>query len=315
MNRRPLLLLAAAIVVVIAIIGLWPGKDQDEPPAADGSAAADSYVEAMGRQHEGDTPQASEAAKQPPTAAVEHETVSYGSVNGEDFNGYLAHPAGVEGALPALVMYHEWWGLNDNIRAMADRLAAHGYLVLAADFYDGKVYDTRTGAQQAMNAALNDKARLAANIYAAFDYIKSKGAPQVGVIGWCFGGSMAFQNVLLTPAGLDAAVIYYGQVGGDAEKLAPIQSPILAFFGGRDESIPPKVIESFESTMHDLDKSLEVHVYADAGHGFANPSGKAYEKKAAEDAWARTLAFLQAHMSPGGDEASASPAAPDDNPG
>ena len=67
--------------------------------------------------------------------------------------------------------------------------------------------------------------------------------------------------------------------------------------------------------MHDLDKSLEVHVYADAGHGFANPSGKAYEKKAAEDAWARTLAFLQAHMSPGGDEASASPAAPDDNPG
>lgn len=314
MNRRPLLLLAAAIVVVIAIIVLWPGKDQDEPPATDGSAAADRYAEEMGRQHQDDAPQASEAATQPPIAAVEHETVSYGSVNGKDFVGYLARPAGVEGALPALVMYHEWWGLNDNIRAMADRLAARGYLVLAADFYDGKVYDTPTGAQQAMNAALNDKARLAANIYAAFDYIQSKGAPQIGVIGWCFGGSMAFQNVLLTPAGLDAAVIYYGQVGGDAEKLAPIQSPILAFFGGKDESIRPEAIQSFERIMHDLDKSLEIQVYADAGHGFANPSGKAYRKKAADDAWARTLAFLEAHMSPAGDEAATIPAAADDKP-
>lgn len=305
------MLFAVVAVALVAILVFWL-REPGEPPADDRDTAADDadYVAQMRDQHADDSPEPSPAVEPPPLMPVEHEPVSYGSVNGSDFVGYLARPKDVETPLPALVIHHEWWGLNDNIKSMADQLAAHGYVVLATDFYDGQVYETPENAGNAMNAALNDKARLAANIYAAYDFAKSTGASSIGTLGWCFGGSMAFQNVLLVPEGLAAAVIYYGHVGGNVEQLEPIQSPVLAFFGGQDPSIPLESVQRFREHMQSLGKPVNVHVYDDAGHAFANPSGKNYRKEAAEDAWARTLAFLGEHMKPAEPESTEAAPAP-----
>lgn len=305
MNPRVLLALAALVVILLLALLFWPDGPAPENQAA---SQGEDYADTLAEQHAEDEPVASEAAAEAPAVEISSETISYGAVNGQAFEGYLAQPAEAVGPLPAVLMYHEWWGLNDNIRSMADQLAAHGYLVLALDLFDGEVYERPEQARAAVAAALQDKARLAANIYAAHDFVKARQAPHVAALGWCFGGAMAFQNALLTPHGLDAAVIYYGQVGGSAEQLKPVDFPILAFFGGKDDSIPLAAVRRFEATMTELGKPLEVHVYEDAGHAFANPSGKNYRREDAAAAWAHTLDFLAQHLKPAPAEA-APPAA------
>src|SRR5690606_333931 len=134
----------------------------------------------------------------------------------------------------------------------------------------------------------------------AYKFLEEQTAAiSIGTLGWCFGGSMSLQAALLFPDKIDAAVIYYGHVGGtSAEQLAPLQMPILGLFGGADQGIPVTDVRRFEQTLRDLGKTVEIHVYEGAGHAFANPSGQNYQAAAAQDAWARTLTFLNRHLNP-----------------
>ena len=105
---------------------------------------------------------------------------------------------------------------------------------------------------------------------------------------------------MLFPDDLDAAVIYYGQVTNDAEKLRPIGAPILGFFGDADRGISVESVEDFEKALKRLRKIHEIHVYPGAGHAFANPTGNNYKPEYADDAWEKTLTFLKQHLSAGG---------------
>jgi carboxymethylenebutenolidase len=210
--------------------------------------------------------------------------------------------------LPAVIMIHEWWGLNDNIRAMADRLAAEGYIVLAVDLYGGKVAANTAEARQFMRNVVEDPESANANIQSAYEFVRTTaGSPKVGSLGWCFGGGWSLNTAQLFPDELDAAVIFYGQVTDDEEKLRPISSPILGLFAAEDQGIKVQSVKAFGAALERLRKNHEIHIYPGVGHAFANPTGNNYDKAAAEDAWRRTLEFLDRYLS--SDDGSGSPAA------
>jgi carboxymethylenebutenolidase len=261
-----------------------------EPGGADEAAR-------MAESHEGDTTDATPMTET--SAPVDAREVAYATVDGEQVTGYLAVPEGTQdGAeLPGVIVIHEWWGLNDNIRRMADRLAGEGYRALAVDLYGGRVAETPGQAQQIMGEVSGQSEQNRANLVAAYDFLtNAQNSPQVGAIGWCFGGGMVMQAAQALPTSLEAAVVYYGFVPTDAESLRPLEMPILGIFGENDGSIPMSTVNAFESTLEELGKDAEIVSYEGADHAFANPTGQNYQPEAAEDAWQRTTAFLAEHL-------------------
>ena len=248
--------------------------------------------------HRHDYPSPTAIALVEPNVPVATEMVEYVTIDGEAINGYYAYPQDATEPLPGILAIHEWWGLNENIEAMARRLAGEGYQVLAVDLYDGQVAETPEQAKQLVQQVANNPFGAEANITKAYNYLtEEKQAPQVGSIGWCFGGSWSLETALLFPQ-LDAAVIYYGgQIGeATAEELSTLSMPILGIFGAEDSSIPIEKVEEFESRLQQRSAETEIIVYEDAGHAFANPSGQNYVPKAAEAAWEETTEFLNKYL-------------------
>ena len=234
-----------------------------------------------------------------PEVLVATESVEYVTIDGQPINGYYAYPQDVTEPLPGILAIHEWWGLNENIEAMARRLAGEGYQVLAVDLYGGQVAETPEVAKQLVQQVANNPFSAEANITKAYNYlVEEKQAPQVGSIGWCFGGSWSLETALLFPQELDAAIIYYGgQIGeATAEELSTLEMPILGIFGAEDSSIPLETVEEFESSLQQRSAETEIIVYEDAGHAFANPSGQNYVPEAAEAAWEETTEFLNKYL-------------------
>lgn len=260
-------------------------------------AADANYSERMAQQHAQDQSTPSPAARADARAAVKSQSVEYATINGRPITGYLAYPAAAEGGLPGILVFHEWWGLNANIKSMADQLAAQGYVVLAADLYQGGVAERPDAARALMEKALQDREAMAQNLRQAHAYLREQvKATRIGTIGWCFGGTVSLRTGLLLADQIDAVVIYYGHVGSDPAELKLLQAPVLGLFGGADDGIPVESVRAFETTLKQLGKPAEIHLYPGAAHAFANPSGGHYKPDAAADAWARTLAFLSQHL-------------------
>lgn len=258
-------------------------------PAAEPAERGAGYVDAMAREHAADEPVAGAAGGEAATGVVGAE-VDYGPGR-----GYLARPDGTPRA--GLVVIHEWWGLNDNIREMSNRLAAAGYLALAVDLYEGDVAGEPGEARTLMQALMRDEDRAGRHLGAALRWLETEGGvDEVGSIGWCLGGAMSLRLALQMPEELDAAVIYYGRLVTDPAELAPLRMPILGIFGAQDRGIPVESVREFEMALQALGKTHEIVIYEDADHAFANPSGTRYQPEAAADAWRRTLAFLDQHL-------------------
>ena len=254
------------------------------------------YADKMAEEHKDDTPDPGPATEGEPAASIDTSTVTYATVDGTDVQGYLARPQGAPADAPAMIVIHEWWGLNDNIRAMADKLAGEGYVALAVDLYSGVVAEDRETARETMMSAMENSALLEENLRQAHAYLEQQGSSQVGSIGWCFGGGWSLNTALLLPEQLDAAVIYYGRLVTEKEELAALEAPVLGIFGDLDQGIPLEMVEAFKTSLEELGKDAQIHIYEGADHAFANPSGTRYKADAAEDAWAKTLAFLDAHL-------------------
>lgn len=205
---------------------------------------------------------------------------------------YLSLPDGATGPVPGIVVIHEWWGLNDHIKHWADRLAALGYAAVAVDLYGGTVATTPDEAMATMKAVNPEEARrvlgAALDLLAADPRIQ---APTQAVIGWCFGGGWSLQTALDRP-GLDAAVIYYGQLETDPAVLAKIDARVLGIFATRDKGIPNEAVDRFEAGLKEAGVEASIHRY-DAEHAFANPSGARYDQAAAAAAWDVLVAFLR----------------------
>jgi carboxymethylenebutenolidase len=252
----------------------------------------------MAQMHQHDTPVASPATEPEPKVPVSTiDLANYGTADGQTLHGYVAHPKGREAAgLPGLIVVHEWWGLNDNIKAVTRRLAGEGYIALAVDLYGGSAATTPDEAQKLMGPVMSHPEVAIANLRAAYDHLKKLGATKVGVIGWCFGGGWSLQTAISNPDGIAAAVMYYGRPETDRQKLSALKAPVLGLFGANDKSIPPDSVKSFESLAHEIGKQVSVHIYDGAGHAFANPSGTNYRPEAATDAWKRSTEFLAEHL-------------------
>ncbi|WP_051358024.1 dienelactone hydrolase family protein [Rubidibacter lacunae] len=246
--------------------------------------------------HADDRPIATAIAQVPPAVPVRTETVQYATVNGKSVSGFLARPEAVTGPLPGIIAIHEWWGLNDNIRAIASRLAGEGYAVLAVDLYNGESAETPDGARALSSSVQDNPDSARDNLRQAYAYLEGSGSLTVGTVGWCFGGAWSLQTALMFPDRVDATVIYYGRLVTDADALVPLQMPILGLFGELDQGIPPSTVREFEAALQAAGKDAQIVIYENAGHAFANPSGTRYQREAAEDAWERTTTFFAEHL-------------------
>jgi len=273
------------------------GGSQDEAASAQLSETDQQIADAMVEEHGEEEPVATPAATTEPSHPVITEAIAYGELEGQNLRGYLSMPSDTTGPLPGLIVIHEWWGLNDNIKQTAERLAAEGYVTLAVDLYDGKVAAVPKEAMQLSQGLMKAPESAERNLVAAYEYLEQAvGSPRIGVIGWCMGGRWSMKTALLLPEQIDASIIYYGNVTDDEAQLATLNMPIIGFFGASDPIVKVENVRKFRTTMRRLNKPTSVHVYPDANHGFANPSGQAYNAVAAEDAWQRTLAFLRENL-------------------
>jgi carboxymethylenebutenolidase len=227
--------------------------------------------------------------------AATSKDVTYKSGD-ESVKGIVYSPEG-KGPFPALIVVHEWWGLNDWVKEQASKLADQGYVTLAVDLYRGKVATTPDEAHEIMRGVPEDRARR--DLKAAFDYLASQRdvkKNKIGAIGWCMGGGYALDVALEEPT-LAADVINYGHLATDPAELKKINAPILGLFGAQDRGITPDDVHKFEQRIKESGKKIDVTIYPDAGHAFENPNNKdGYRPKDAEDAWKKTVAFLEENL-------------------
>ncbi len=286
---------AALLATVFLLAACGSGEtDSDEAEVAAGRET----VDAMTREHAEDTTDPSPAVDiSPAREVIADPRMPYAESGDHLVYGHFAAPADVVEPLPAVILIHEWWGLNDNVRAMANRLAGEGYMVLAIDLYNGEVAESREAARLLMLEVVEDRDLAEENIRSAYAFLQTAGAPKIGSMGWCFGGGWSLNTAQLFPDDLDASVIYYGQVTDDEDKLRPVSAPILGLFGAADTGISVESVEGFRGALERLRKNHEIHIYPGVGHAFANPTGQNYNAEAAEDAWRKTLEFLGRHLS------------------
>jgi carboxymethylenebutenolidase len=222
--------------------------------------------------------------------AATGKDVTYKS--GDDtVNAVLYTPKG-KGPFPALVVIHEWWGLNDWVKEQASTLADEGYTTLAIDLYRGKVATTPEVAHELMRGVPDDRA--ARDLHQAVEFLKSQSdvrKDRIGAIGWCMGGGYALDTAL-AESDLAAVVINYGHLADDKDDLKKMNAAVLGIFGGQDRGISTEDIKKFEQTLKDLGKNPEIHIYPDAGHGFENPVNSSYRKEDTADARKHTDEFL-----------------------
>ena len=210
--------------------------------------------------------------------------------------GYLAMPAHAANA-PALILIHEWWGLNDDIRNKAKEFADAGYIALAVDLYDGQTATTPAAARQLATGVQNNKETAFANLSAAAAYLRA--LPQtddtrLGSVGWCFGGGWSYQ-IAKNDLGAKASVIYYGRFN-PADDLSKMRASILGHFGENDRAIAINDVKQFQALLKTHSGAHQIFIYPNAGHGFANPDNPSHDATATETAQQRTLDFLQKHL-------------------
>jgi carboxymethylenebutenolidase len=225
------------------------------------------------------------------TWAADGKAVSYKSGD-ETVQGVIYTPSG-KGPFPALIVIHEWWGLNDWVKEQASKLSDQGYVALAVDLYRGKVATTPDMAHEIMRGVPEDRAKR--DLHAAFDFLASQPnvkKDRIGAIGWCMGGGYSLDVALQEPT-LAADVINYGHLATEPEALKKINAPILGLFGAQDRGIPPADVRKFGESLDQMGKKIEIKIYDDAGHAFENPNNKdGYRETDAADAWKRTVEFL-----------------------
>ena len=283
------------IRIVIALVAFFPVYGV---AAQTGVAEHQVVLAATADAHKSDKPVPTPMATTAPAREVVGEMVRYGQMDGKDLTGYLVKPADATADTPALLVVHEWWGLNDNMRQTADRLAGEGYIALVADLYGGESASNPKEAIKLMTALMADTTKGDENVRQAYRYLdETVGAPLIGSIGWCMGGRWSLRSAVLFPDEIDATVIYYGNTTDDEAELAPLQMPVMGNFAAEDPVVKIESVKSFTAVMESLGKDIDVKIYEGAQHGFSNPSGMAYNAEAADDAWRRTMGFLGEHLS------------------
>ena len=227
------------------------------------------------------------------------EPVEIGISGGRRVTGTLALPA--ETPAPAVMLVHEWWGLNDQIKAVAAELAKAGYVALAVDLYGGKVATTPEEAKALTGGVDGATATETLDVWNAWLRDHTATTDKLGTIGWCFGGGWSLNAGLVAP--VNATVVYYGSVGPEfggvsrsVGALGALEGPVLGHYATRDGWINQEMVTGFEERMAAAGKPYTSHWY-EADHAFANPTTERYDAVDATLAWTRTLNFLENRLS------------------
>jgi carboxymethylenebutenolidase len=287
MRLRPILMLTS---IMLASCG-DPAEEQD------GSA--------------GGLPEASMSAAEPrvalaPTSAEELpsaitgrggalEGIDVGYLPGDTATmGYLAVPEGA-GPFPALVIVHEWNGLVDRVRQIADDFAAEGYVTLAVDLFEGRTGSTPEENMALVEASMGDMPRVIENLNGAVRFLKQRpdATGRVGAMGWCFGGGIAL-SFGLDGESHEATAIFYGRLVDDPEALATMDHEVYGTFARLDQGPAPEQVEAFEAALDAAGLEHDLHIYDDVDHGFWLRVDEDPEVRSAPalDAWQRLKAYL-----------------------
>jgi carboxymethylenebutenolidase len=234
---------------------------------------------------------------------IQSKDVVYGKSGGRDLVGYLAVPKKAasenSGKHPAILMIHEWWGLNADIKAKADQFAELGYVALAVDMYGGKSTADPAVARKLAGAVRADMKPAFANLEAAIAFLKAEknvDAERMASIGWCFGGGWSYQ-IAKNNLGVKASVIYYGFFNPE-DDLKKMRAEIIGHFAEKDRAIKVDNVKAFQAKLKTLGGDHQIYIYPNTTHGFASRKGANpnYDAKAAEQAQQRTLEFLKKHL-------------------
>ena len=210
--------------------------------------------------------------------------------------GYLARPA-EGGEYPGLILIHEWWGLNNNIREFAESFAKLGYVALAVDLYNGKSARTPDEARKLATDVRNNLPEAFENLNMAVasmqdsPYVEEN---RLASVGWCFGGGWSYE-MARNNMGVRASVMYYGRFSPD-DDFSNMRALILGNFGEEDRAISVDSVREFQATLRTLSGKHEIYIYPNAGHAFANNDSGNYNAEAADLAWKRTLEFLNKYL-------------------
>jgi len=225
--------------------------------------------------------------------------ISYKRPDGQSVAGYLAEPANAIG-VPGIVVIQEWWGLNEQIKGVADKLATAGYRALVPDLYRGKLALEANEAEHLMTA-LNFGDAAGQDVRGAAQYLKASGSAKVGVTGFCMGGALTLLSAVHVPEA-DAAVTWYGYPPLEYVDASKIKAPLMGHWATEDVNFPLATIDALETKLRAAQVKFEFHRY-NAKHGFANETADSknlawlkYDPAAADLAWSRTLDFLAKHL-------------------
>ena len=225
---------------------------------------------------------------------LEGSAVNY--VDGDELTtGYLAVPEG-DGPFPALVIIHEWNGLQDRVRHLADDFADEGYVTLAADLFRGRTGSNRDENMALVREAQADPEAMIANLNAAVAYLKDRPdvTGRVGAMGWCFGGGVAL-SFGLDGVNHEATAIFYGRLVDDPEVVARLDHEVYGTFAALDNGPSPESVGAFENALRAAGVEHDLHIYDDVNHGFWLRVDDDPDLRAAPaaDAWERLKAYLQ----------------------
>lgn len=213
--------------------------------------------------------------------------ISFPRVDGKKTEGYLAK-AGQDHA-PGVVVIQEWWGLQDQIKGICDRLALAGYDALAPDLYAGTVipYHDHAAANLEMNSL--DFADASQNVVlGAIQYLK-RSSPKIGITGFCMGGAVAMLSS--SAPEISCVVPFYGLPPAEFFDPKNIRVPVQGHFSNTDDFVTPERVDAFEADLKIANVPHGVFRY-DADHAFMNEQRDVHDRAAAELAWQRMLGFL-----------------------
>lgn len=214
--------------------------------------------------------------------------------------GYLATPS--DGRGPAVIVLQEWWGVDEHVRSICDRLAAEGFFALAPDLYEGETTTQPSEAEQKMMALSMDEVE--GQMCGAAAFLASQPGFEgtgVGAVGFCLGGGLSLWAAA-NCSEVTAAVTYYYVMPHGKPDFAAIDGPVLGHFGTADEFISSEEARALESALSDAGVEVTFHYYENAGHAFFNETNRlgTHDPDAAQKSWERTVSFLRGALAPAG---------------
>ena len=223
------------------------------------------------------------------------EDIEFAS-NGSTAQGYLASPE--SGTGPGLVVIQEWWGLNDNIRDIADRFAAEGFVALAPDLYHGKATSEPNEAMKEMMAMEIDRA--SKDMSGAVDEVaRRSGRTEIGVTGFCMGGGLALYLATKRPDAVAAVAPFYGVIPWPAAQpdWSAMTAAVQGHYAEKDDFAGPDTVRALEAQLRDLGKEVEMFIYPGTQHAFFNDERpEVHDPEASAQSWERVLAFFRSKL-------------------